>query len=181
MDLLKSLSLAALVMGASLASADPMRDGQPVLEGKIDRFECEQTLRTLIEKEGVSKELRLEYVESFGGFLILKAETKWFNSTQECAVYWYRKTGLYNVRSDLEEARPGARNWSELDLQSKKGANLLRDGLESYLQDDPRDLILEPVLRHTTNVKVKMTTMFSSFADRKKAPAVLTEYHSKDF
>lgn len=181
MKTLTSMAMAALMLAATTAAADPMRDGEPVLTGKIDKFDCQQTLRALTEPEGLSTDLKVEYVDRRNGYQLLTTEVTWDAQNEECIVEWYRKTSIYQTYSHLQKVAPDAYDWGEVDFQSKEGAQTIMRGLEKHLQDNPADIILEPVLKHTENVRVRMMTMYDWFGNRQKARSALNKYHSKNF
>lgn len=181
MKTLTSIAMAALMVAATTVTADPMRDGEPVLEGKLDHFDCEQTLRTLIEYEGLSQNLKSEYAKSRNGYLIITADFEWYHYDEKCVVEWYREADIYSTLTYLREVRSDARNWEEVDFQTRKGAKTILEELGEHLKTGPDDVILEPVLKHTNNVEIRLMTMYSSFHHRQKAPGVVNRYHSSNF
>lgn len=175
------MAMAALMLAATTVTADPMRDGEPVLTGKIDRFDCQQTLRALTEPDGLSDELQVEYAKKNNGYKLIATEVRWSVNREKCVIDWYRETDVFSTMLYLKEVRADERNWDDIDWQSKEGARLIMRELDEHQKDSPEDMILKPVLKHISNVEVRVMTMFDAFQYRKWAPGAANRYYSKNF
>lgn len=180
MKTLTSIAMTALMVAATTVTADPMRDGEPVLTGKIDRFDCEQTLRALTEPEGLSDDLKYEYADAGLGYELLATKATYVPPEETCYIEWYRQTDVYDAWLHLKEVNPEADLPQEGPLE-EKGIKKVRAEIKRYIQDSPKDAVLKPVLEHTNNVEVRVTTMFKGFEANKSAGMTFTKYNSKDF
>lgn len=170
------------VLASMTATADPTRDGESIVEGTLDQGDCELVLGKNIERAGLTKDLKVDYVKRHSGFTLIRADVRYRLHGEQCVIDWFRTTHSSNVFSYLQSEFPDIRDWDDLPpIYKEEGLSILRDELARILEDDPQDIILEPVLEATDNVKVNMTTIFSAHEDREMVPYIVTDYHSEDF
>lgn len=170
----------AVIMSMT-ASADPTRDGESIVEGTLDKGDCELVLEKNIENAGLSKELKEDYYrQKNGGFELLRAKVGYYSSG-DCVIHWFRTVRQNKAQEYLQDEFPGKENWDELGWGTQESNATVHKHLKDVLQDEPLDIILEPVLENTDNVEVRMTTMFAGHDTRKETSYIVTKYHSKDF